>query len=102
MKDLGITTIISVAAIAAAPGAQGSRPVALATAKPMQAFDDCFARTQQRFGQPSSLVAKKNGGTFPNLGGPSVREPHLVVLSDGGPRREIRNGAEAPEVVQCI
>jgi hypothetical protein len=109
MKDLGIVTLISVAAIAAAPASQPSHPTAFATAKSTQAFADCFVRTQEQKSKPWSFVPKESGGgTFSNVGAASVAKPYFIVISDRGPRREIHiqnaswDGPEARGVEQCI
>jgi hypothetical protein len=109
MKDLGIVTLISVAAIAAAPAAQGSHPTDFATAKSTQAFADCFAHAQERSSKAWWFVPKESGGgTFSNLGAASVSKPYFVVISDRGSRREIQlqnaswDGPEARGVEQCI
>ena len=109
MKDLGIVTLISVAAIAAAPASQESHATAFATSKSTQAFADCFARSQERNSTPWWFVPKESGGgTFSNLGAPSVRKPYFVVISDRGSKREIQlqnaswDGPQARGVEQCI
>jgi hypothetical protein len=109
MKDLGIVTLISVAAIAAAPASQANHATAFATSKSTQAFAECFARSQERNSRPWWFVPKESGGgTFSNLGAASVKKPYFVLISDRGSTREIQlqnaswNGPEARGVVQCI
>ena len=109
MKDLGIVTLISVAAIAAAPASETSRPTAFATAKSTQAFADCFAHAQERGSQAWWFVPKESGGgTFSNAGAASVKQPYFVEISDRGSRREIHvqnaswDGPVARGVEQCI
>lgn len=116
MKDLGIVTLISVAAIAAAPASDANRPTngaklatsAFATTKSTEAFADCFARTQDRHSRPWWFVPKGNGGTFSNLGAKAVSKPYFLVINDSGSRRDIElqnanhNGPEARGVEQCI
>jgi hypothetical protein len=109
MKDLGIVTLISVAAIAAAPPAQPSHPTDFATTKSTQAFADCYARSQERQSKPWSFVPRESGGgTFSNLGARSVAHPYFLVISDRGSRRVIQlqktswDGPEARGVEQCI
>lgn len=109
MKDLGIVTLISVAAIAAAPASQPNRQTAFATAKSTQAFADCYAKSQDRQMRPWAFVPKENGGgTFSNIGAASVRNPYFLVINERRARREIQlqnaswNGPEARGVEQCI
>jgi hypothetical protein len=109
MKDLGIVTLISVAAIAAAPAPQPSHATAFATAKSTQAFADCYVRSQDKQSKPWWFVPKESGGgTFSNLGGASVANPYFLVISDRGSRRVIQlqkaswDGPEARGVEQCI
>jgi hypothetical protein len=109
MKDFGIVTLISVAAMAAAPAPQASGPAAFATARSTEQFAACFERTQDSLSRPWWFVAKDNGGgTISNLGAASVRNPYFLLISDRGSRREIQlqnaspNGPEAQGVDQCI
>ena len=109
MKDLGIVTLISVAAIAAAPASEGRHASAFATSKSTQAFADCFERSQERNSTPWWFVPKESGGgTFSNLGAPSIKKAYFVVISDRGSTREIQlqnaswDGPAARGVEQCI
>lgn len=119
MKDLGIVTLISVAAIAAAPASDANRPThaannvqastsAFATSKSTEAFAGCFAETQDRLSRPWWFVPKDNGGSFSNLGAKTVSKPYFLVINDRGSRREIQlqnadhKGPEARGVEQCI
>src|SRR5215831_224283 len=104
MKDLGIVTLISVAAIVAAPASDANRPIsgtAFATTRSTEAFADCFARTQDQHSRPWWFVPKDNGGTFSNLGATAVSKPYFLVINDRGTRRDIElqnanhNGPEA-------
>jgi hypothetical protein len=109
MKDLGLFTLISVAAIAAAPAPEGSHPTSFATARSAQAFEDCFARSQDRRATAWAFVpSESGGGTFSNLGAANVTKPYFLEISDRGSRREIQlqnaswNGPQARGVEQCI
>ena len=109
MKDFGIFTLISAAAMAAAPAPKSSGPTNFATAKSTEQFAACFERTQDRLSRPWWFVAKDNGGgTFSNLGARSVSKPYFLVISDRGSRREIQlqnanlDGPEARGAAQCI
>lgn len=109
MKDLGIVTLISVAAIAAAPASQKGHPTAFATAKSTQAFASCFAHARERESKAWWFVPKESGGgTFSNAGAASVKQPYFVEISDRGIRREIHvqnaswDGPVARGVEQCI
>jgi|SRR6185312_4028309 len=109
MKDLGIFTLISVAAIAAAPAPEKNGPTMFATIRSTEQFAACFARTQDRVSMPWWFVAKDNGGgTFSNLGARFVSKPYFLLISDRGSRREIQlqnanlNGPETQGVEQCI
>ncbi|MGN6849101.1 MAG: hypothetical protein ACTHJK_06460 [Sphingomicrobium sp.] len=109
MKDLGFVTLISVAAIAAAPGSPRTGPTAFETVKSTQQFAECFSRAQDKLSRPWAFVPKENGGgTFSNLGAPAVQNPYFLVINDRGSRREIQlqnaswNGPEARGAEQCI
>jgi hypothetical protein len=109
MKDLGLFTMISVAAIAAAPVPEGSHPTSFATTKSAQAFADCFARSQDGRSIPWAFVPRQSGGgTFSNLGARSVSKPYFLEISNRGSRREIQlqnaswDGPQARGVEQCI
>jgi hypothetical protein len=109
MKDLGIVTLISVAAIAAAPTPARDRSEQFATIKSTDQFADCFARSQERNARPWWFVPKESGGgTFSNQGAASISKPYFLVIADRGSRREIQlqnadwNGPEARGVEQCI
>ena len=86
MRSLGIVTIMSVVATAAAPASSPSR---LVTEKPSHAFADCFVRTQEVRAAAWAFVPKANGGTFSNLGAPAVTRPYFLVVNDRGNHREI-------------
>ncbi len=109
MKDLGIVTLISVAAIAAAPASETRHPTTFATAKSTQAFADCFAHAQERDSKAWWFVPKESGGgTFSDAGASSAKQPYFVEISDRGSRREIHvqnaswDGPVARGVEQCI
>jgi hypothetical protein len=109
MKDLGIFTLISVAAIAAAPASEKNSPTTFATIRSTEQFAACFERTQDRVEKPWSFVPKDSGGgTFSNLGARSVSKPYFLLINDRGSRREIElqnaslNGPEIKGVEQCI
>ena len=90
MRSLGLMTMLSVAATAAAPNAPRHQPAGLTTAKSVQAFADCFASSQDQRSAPWSFMPKESGGTFSNYGAVGVAKPYFVVISERGTRREIR------------
>ena len=107
--DLGIVTLIRVAAIAAAPASETSHPTAFATARSTEEFAGCFAHVQERDSKAWWFVPKESGGgTFSNAGAASVKQPYFVEISDRGSRREIHvqnaswDGPVARGVEQCI
>lgn len=109
MKDLGIVTLISVAAIAAAPTPARSATRAFETGRSTQQFADCFARSQDKLSRPWAFVpGDSGGGTFSNLGARAVSKPYFLLISDRGSRREIQlqnaslDGPEARGAEQCI
>ena len=83
MKEIGIVTLVSVLAIAAAPHARGESTTIFVTPKSVSAFGACFASVHG--GSPASLL-----------------------IADRGSRREIQlrnaslNGPDARAVKQCI
>lgn len=135
MKDIGIITVLSVIVSAAAPNApiyganstaprmkvvasraqpgQPAVPASLAdkpakmfvTAKSTTQFDSCFADKQDDSALPWWFVPKPNGGTFSNLGSRTIKSAYFVVVSDRGPRREVRlegNGARESAVNRAV
>ena len=121
MKDIGIFTLLTVIVSAAAPASPAynrSAPFAaqeyspaksFITAKSSDQFATCFANNQDSAGLLWSFVPKDNGGTFSNLGPRSGGSAYFLVVSDRGPRREIRlEGSGASEigvsraVSQCV
>ena len=105
MRSLGIITVLSVAANAAAPT---SAPPRLLTAKSSDAFIQCFAQSQEVRARAWAFVPKADGGTFSNLGAPSVTKPYFLVVTDRGRHREIllanatQGSAAQQGVSQCI
>jgi hypothetical protein len=108
MKDVGIVTLISVIAVAAAPTPPPSNATAFATMKSTDEFAQCFAQTQDRHSVPWWFVPKERGGTFSDMGAASGGKPYLLVINDRGGRRELllqnatRDGPEAKAVKQCM
>lgn len=108
MRSLGIATIISVIATAAAPTVSPARGQSVVTTKSAQAFADCFIKDQNRRAAAWAFVPNRHGGMFSNLGARSVSKPYFVRISDRGEHREIHvEGApfESPAtkgVDQCI
>lgn len=110
MKEVGIITLLSVAAVAAAPTPTRSEPAQyFVTTKSTDDFGRCFVNTQERHSSPWWFVPKENGGgTFSNLGAQPLQGAYFVEVADVGHRREIRllNGASqdrvARAVAQCI
>jgi hypothetical protein len=105
MRSLGIVTLLSVAATAAAPNSAQSH---LFTAKPSNEFIQCFARSQETHAAAWAFMPKEDGGTFSNLGAPSVTKPYFLVVTDRGHRREIvlanatQGSTEERGVGECI
>lgn len=108
MKSIGIVTLISVLAVAAAPSTAPVRAQVFATTKSTAQFADCFTKFQDAQKSPWWFVPKEHGGTFSNAGAANVGKPYLLLISDRGGRREIqmqnaaRNGPEAQAVSQCV
>jgi len=108
MRDIGIVTLLSVAATAAAPVLPAAVHAPLVTAKSAEEFAGCFARTQDARSAAWAFVPKRGGGTFSNLGAAGVRIPYFLIITDRGGQRELRleNAAAgttaAKGVSQCI
>jgi cytosine/adenosine deaminase-related metal-dependent hydrolase len=83
MKEIGVVTLLSVVAVAAAPSARSEHSTVFVTERSAQAFGACFAAT--RAGNPADLL-----------------------VTDRGARREIQlrsatvDGPEVQGVKQCI
>jgi len=108
MRDVGIVTLLSVIATAAAPVLPATRSAALVTGKSTQQFAGCFVSVQEDSSAPWSFVPNDKGGTFSNLGAAGVSNPYFVVISDRGQHREVRlenasaGTPEARGVSECI
>ena len=102
MRSLGVIILLSVVATAAAPARQ--QPAPLVTAKSAAAFVDCFGKSQDQRAVPWWFVPKGNGGTFSDLGSPSVRQPYFLVVSDRGAHREltIKDAAPGSPAIQGV
>jgi hypothetical protein len=59
MKEIGIVTLLSVLAVAAAPHGRSDKVTVFVTNKSAQAFDDCFAAAY--FGKPTDFVLSDRG-----------------------------------------
>src|ERR671921_89749 len=92
MRSLGIMTMLSVTATAAAPSMPTRDAAHISTMQSVQAFADCFATSQDQRSAAWSFVPRESGGTFSNYGAAGVANPYFVVISDRGSRREIRFG----------
>lgn len=109
MREIGIVTLLSVAATAAAPALPAAVRAPLVTAKSAEQFADCFARAQDARSAAWAFVPKRGGGgTFSNLGAAGVSNPYFLVISDRGEQRELRlenagaGTTAAKGVSQCI
>ncbi|MGN6059490.1 MAG: hypothetical protein ACTHOI_13020 [Sphingomicrobium sp.] len=91
MKQVGIVTLISVAASAAAPVAHARAEAAtLATSKTVEQFGDCFVATQDLAARPWAFVPKGDGGTFSNVGARGAQGLYYLAITDRGPVRQLR------------
>jgi hypothetical protein len=108
MKEIGIITLISVAAIAAAPSARPSSPAPLETFKSAPEFADCIAKKQDRAKAAWWFVPSSHGGTLSNLGASTDRKAYFVVIKDRGKLRAVTlrnaqgNDFITKAVSQCI
>lgn len=104
MRSLGVIILLSVVATAAAPARQQPTQAPLVTAKSAAAFVDCFGKSQDQRAAPWWFVPKGNGGTFSDLGAPSVRQPYFLVVSDRGGHRElaIKDAAPGSPAIQGV
>ena len=91
MKQVGIVTLISVAAAAAAPAPRAADASAnFSTAKSVEQFGGCFVNAQDRGGSAWSFVPRSDGGTFSNAGVQGVARPYFLAVYDRGSTRQIR------------
>lgn len=106
MKDFGIITLLSVIISAAAPRAGPPTLPVLKTEKSTTDFAHCFARSQDQHSAAWAFVPRAHGGTFSNLGAPSVAAPYFLLIKDRGAHREIelQNAGAVQEkgVEECI
>jgi len=113
MKQVGIVTLISVAASAAAPVSHAARDaVTLETSKTVAEFGGCFVQAQDRAARAWAFIPKADGGTFSNLGARPARVPYFLAVSDRGAVRQLRlepasagtavDGEVAKAIDQCI
>jgi len=89
VKEIGIVTLISVIAIAAAPAPRQAAAAPLQTLKSAPEFADCIARKQDRQKAAWWFVPSDHGAVFSNLGAATVRKAYFVVIKDRGERREV-------------
>jgi hypothetical protein len=91
MKQVGIVTLISVAASAAAPVSTAARDsVSFETSKTVAQFGGCFVDAQDRASSAWSFVPKGDGGTFSNFGAKGASAPYFLAISDRGTVRQLR------------
>jgi hypothetical protein len=91
MKQIGIVTLVSVAASAAAPIAHAPGNAArFETSKTVAEFGGCFVRLEDRASRAWSYVPKEHGGTFSNIGASRARGLYYLAVSDRGAVRELR------------
>jgi len=113
MNQVGIVTLISVAALAAAPVADArADAVTFETSKTVAEFGGCFVGAQDRAARPWAFVPKGDGGTFSNVGAHGARGLYYLAISDRGAVRQVRleaasassplDRAIARAVDQCI
>jgi hypothetical protein len=89
MKQIGIVTLVSVAASAAAPVAHAPR-ASFETGKTVAQFSGCFIGAQDRASRAWSFVPKGDGGTFSNVGANGAGGLYYLAVSDRGAVRELR------------
>lgn len=99
MKQIGIVTLLSVIASAAAPVAPRAHGAPLVTAKSVAQFGGCFVGAQDRASLAWSFVPKPHGGTFSNLGAKGARNPYFLAIADRGPTRVVRLDAASANMV---
>lgn len=108
MKEIGVVTLISVVAIAAAPAPRQAAPAPLQTLKSAPEFADCVAQSQDKQQAAWWFVPSDHGGVFSNLGAGTDRKAYFVVIKDKGKLREVALRDTAPghpitkAVTQCI
>ena len=112
MKQVGIVTLVSVAASAAAPVSYRAVDRAtFETSKSVAQFGGCFVEAQDRAARAWSFVPKGDGGTFSNLGARGASAPYFLAVAARGTVRQVRLelvvGAQldrniAKAVDQCI
>lgn len=91
MKQVGIVTLISVAASTAAPVAHArADAVTLETGKTLAQFGGCFVGSQDRAARAWAFIPKGDGGTFSNVGARGAQGLYYLAISDRGPVREVR------------
>jgi len=103
MKQVGILTLVSVMATAAAPvipdRSAGATEV---TGKSVEQFGGCFAAAQDRAGLAWAYVPKGDGGTFSNLGAKGARDLYFLAVTDRGRVREIRLETAGRQVARAV
>jgi len=91
MKQVGLVTVVSVIACAAAPVSQVRNGSAtFATARSVEQFGTCFVGAQDRAAQAWSYVPKGDGGTFSNVGATGAGAPYFLAVSDRGSERHVQ------------
>lgn len=87
MREIGIVTLLSVAATAAAPTPRIAEPVAAPSATSRYAA--CLASSETPTAARWWIVANERGGSIALPAGARVQHAYLVVVDDQGERSEM-------------
>jgi len=69
-----------------------------------EAFEQCFAQTQDQEGRPWAFVPSPSGGTFTNIGASGGGSPYRLLVRAGNSGTSIRllTGAPGAELVAAV
>lgn len=87
MREIGIVTLLSVAATAAAPTPRVAQPAPRLSATAQYAA--CLASKANPGSTRWWIVANDRGGSIAMPARPNIQHAYLVVIGDQGERREI-------------
>lgn len=87
MREIGIVTLLSVAATAAAPTPRIAAPAAAPSATSRYAA--CLASRKTSTAARRRIVANERGGSIALPAGARVQHAYLVVVDDRGERSEM-------------
>ena len=91
-------------ALAASLPAQETPVLRASTAKSLNEFGSCFARTQEEKSRPWAFMPNNGGGTFTNASAKGVTASYRLQISEAAPQNQVRlfAGAHSAKLVEAV